>query len=107
MWQSRMVPSVSLLERLSQMAPPQGEFEIQMEVGPGGMEDGHVAPPQGGSYNAMWQEGGKGGKGTCGALIGHLGNQSSGFSPPSALFEFLNGLLFLKKARSDMCLLLF
>ena len=63
MWQSRMVPSVSLLERLSQMAPPQGEFEIQMEVGPGGMEDGHVAPPQGGSYNAMWQEGGKGGKG--------------------------------------------
>ena len=32
-------------------------FEFQMGVGPGGMEDGHVAVPQSGSYNAMWQEG--------------------------------------------------
>ena len=84
-----------------------GKFEIQMEVGPGGMKDGHVAPPQGGSYSAMWQEGGKGGKGHVAPSQAIWKNQSSGFAPPRPLFEFLNGLLFLKKAKSDMCLLLF
>jgi hypothetical protein len=41
----------------SRLCHLKGEFEFQMEVGSGGMEGGHVAVPQSGSYNAMWQEG--------------------------------------------------
>ena len=37
----------------------EGGFEIQMGVDPEGMESGHVAPPQSGSYGAMWQWGRK------------------------------------------------
>ena len=81
-----------------------GEFEFQMEVGSGGMKDGHVAFPQNGSYDAMWQ------LGKARNMWRHLGQvekgRTPGFSPPSSCLKIFEWLLFWWKPRVT-CVLYF